>query len=48
MYTDLISNDLVPFRASLVAPGQNFKKSLSESALRITDITWPQIDDIRG
>lgn len=32
MYTDLISNDLVPFRASLVAPGQSFKKSLSGCA----------------
>lgn len=32
MYTDLISSDLVPFRASLVAPGQNFKKSLSGCA----------------
>lgn len=32
MYTDLISNDLVSFRASLVASGQSFKKSLSGCA----------------
>lgn len=32
MYTDLISNDLVPFRASLVASGQSFKKSLAGCA----------------
>ena len=32
MYTDLISTDLVPFRASLVATNQSFKKSLSGCA----------------
>lgn len=32
MYTDLISNDFVPFRASLVATNQSFKKSLSGCA----------------
>ena len=32
MYTDLISNDLVPFGASLVATNQSFKKSLSGCA----------------
>lgn len=28
-YTDVISSDLVPFRGSFVAPGQNFKKNIS-------------------
>lgn len=32
MYTDLISDDLVSFRASLVATNQSFKKSLSGCA----------------
>jgi len=29
LYTDLISNELVPFRASLVKGGQNFKRNIS-------------------
>lgn len=39
LYTDLISNNLVPFRASLVAEGQNFKKSISGCAGSFVEYT---------
>ena len=39
MYTDLISNELVPFLVSLVAAGQNFKKSLSGCAGAFVEYT---------
>lgn len=39
MYTDLISDELVSFRASLVAAGQNFKKSLSGCAGSFVEYT---------
>ena len=39
LYTDVISNDLVSFRASLVAGDQNFKKSLSGCAGAFVEYT---------